>query len=294
MTMSSSRAGRPTDPQDAGRFEIDVRLRHADGAYVRYCVRGCTQRGERGKRVRMIGAVHDLSAERRAELQRLSLARELHDGVVQDLAASAIYTATARTALAADPERALELLDVVARQIKHSTESMRLLLQSLRSDTSLLEASSSIDAAIRMHVEEFRRGAPHIALDVTVRSPNDCRPTPAVVQSVSHVLREALRNIAQHAHASRVKIVLRADRSELRLEVQDNGVGFDRDAEEPGHYGLVGMAERARSAGGELELESIPGVGTRLMVYVPRPFSQAGAEPAIGGRIVDLRAVQAI
>ena len=276
-------AGANAAVQPDGRFETEARLRRADGAYVRYSVRGCTQRDERGKRVRMIGAVHDVSADRRAELQRLALARELHDGVVQDLAASAIYAASARRALDSDPARAGELLDVVAKEIQNSTASMRLLLQSLRADTSLLEAGSSIDAALRVHIEEFTRAAPQVALDVDVETAPALAPTPVALQTMSHVMREALRNVAQHAHASRVTILLRAEEAGLRLRLDDNGVGFDRDRMPVGHFGLIGMAERARAAGGELRVESLPGAGTRVQLYLPRPFEQ----PAIAAR--DLR-----
>jgi signal transduction histidine kinase len=266
------RDGGPAGPGGDGRFELDARLRHADGAYVRHRVRGATQRDERGKRIRMIGTVHDLSADRRAELQRLEPARELHDGVVHDLAAAAASAASARAALDGDRDGMRELLDDLAQQIHRSSEALRLARQALRPDTSLLAAESPVAAAIRMHVEEFGGAAPQVALEVAVDVPPELRPTPLAVRALSHVLREALQNIVRHAHASRVWIRARADEAGLWLEIRDNGVGFDSGRTPAGHDGLAAMAERARGAGGALKLDSLPGVGTSLVLHVPQPF----------------------
>jgi signal transduction histidine kinase len=81
------------------------------------------------------------------------------------------------------------------------------------------------------------------------------------------VLSESLTNVARHAHASRVDVVLEADSSYLCLTVSDNGVGIPAEGR---RSGLRNMAERAREAGGELETSGPPGGGTTLVWRVPR------------------------
>jgi signal transduction histidine kinase len=78
--------------------------------------------------------------------------------------------------------------------------------------------------------------------------------------------------VLKHARANRIALKLRIDTSRLNLQVTDDGCGFDPDnvfASAKGHFGLIGMRERAERLGGELRLESHPGEGTQLDVTVP-------------------------
>ena len=85
-----------------------------------------------------------------------------------------------------------------------------------------------------------------------------------------HLVREALSNIARHSRASRAHLQVDAVGDELRLEVRDNGVGFDPAAvASERHHGLVNMRERATAAGGRMEIDSRPGVGTQIVVHIP-------------------------
>ncbi|WP_433464449.1 sensor histidine kinase [Spirillospora sp. CA-128828] len=119
-------------------------------------------------------------------------------------------------------------------------------------------------------------------------SPGDDIPV-AVRYEIVSVLKEALTNVERHARAGRVEIRLVRSADGLELSVRDDGAGFvppdggrlDLLARE-GHYGVVGMAERARRAGGRLCLRSAPGHGTTVTITVPRASWPAGdaAEPA--------------
>ena len=87
------------------------------------------------------------------------------------------------------------------------------------------------------------------------------------------VAREAVRNAAAHANPSRIAIRLSFAPREVRLEVSDNGCGFNPSGVENGgngHYGIMGMRERVEQLGGSLEIESRPGAGTRVIAAVPR------------------------
>ena len=85
------------------------------------------------------------------------------------------------------------------------------------------------------------------------------------------VVQESLTNAARHARATWVYIRLGVRQGQLDLRVADNGCGFDPEADHAGHYGLLGMRERALRVGARLELNSRPGAGTEVRVAMPLP-----------------------
>jgi signal transduction histidine kinase len=95
-----------------------------------------------------------------------------------------------------------------------------------------------------------------------------------VIEIAAHRIgREAVANALRHASAKQVSLTIDFEPRHLCLEVRDNGVGFDISGVTPtegrGHWGLVGMRERARNAGGSLDVASIPGSGTVLILRLP-------------------------
>jgi signal transduction histidine kinase len=92
---------------------------------------------------------------------------------------------------------------------------------------------------------------------------------PAVAAVALRVLSEALANVEKHAAATRVTVTLRADPHHLTLVVEDDGRGIAAGDPEPGHLGLMLMHERARAAGGELEVAPRAGGGTRVEARLP-------------------------
>jgi len=99
-------------------------------------------------------------------------------------------------------------------------------------------------------------------------------------QSTAHemlmVVREALHNAIRHGQPTNVQVSVDFERDELRVEVEDDGRGFDPAqvaASGNGHYGLVGMRERVKRIGGTLSLNSLAGKGTELTIHIPRHAS---------------------
>jgi len=88
-------------------------------------------------------------------------------------------------------------------------------------------------------------------------------------QALYRIAQEALHNAGRHARATQVRIVLSQVDAQVRLEVQDNGVGFDSENAFPGHFGLNTMRERATDLGGRLDIESRPGAGTTVRATIP-------------------------
>ena len=90
-----------------------------------------------------------------------------------------------------------------------------------------------------------------------------------VKEALYRITQEALHNIVKHAHASQVGLSLTCDKERLRLEIKDNGQGFDPSGSFPGHLGLHSMCERTEQVGGQFTLESSPGRGARVLVEIP-------------------------
>jgi NarL family two-component system sensor histidine kinase YdfH len=120
--------------------------------------------------------------------------------------------------------------------------------------------------AVREEIARFTQatGIP-CALELAVPA-----PLPEAVRE--HALRgvaDGLSNVARHARARQAWVCLAQRDNALEVAVRDDGAGFDPEAVPAGHYGLLGLRERARLAGGTLEVASAPGAGTRVTLRVP-------------------------
>ncbi len=114
--------------------------------------------------------------------------------------------------------------------------------------------------------------------DLTTR-----RPGQAVRSLLFRVGREALANVRHHAHASHVEMLLQDDGSGFSLIVRDDGKGFDASQGlrgRPGHLGLPALRERVELLGGRLKVESRPGAGTEVRVWLPELESSNGRGPS--------------
>ena len=92
-----------------------------------------------------------------------------------------------------------------------------------------------------------------------------------IKQALYRIAQEALQNTVKHAQAQCVEVRLEAQDGEMRLAIEDDGVGFESGGTFPGHLGLRSMRERATGVGGSFEIVSAPGDGTRILVSVPLP-----------------------
>jgi signal transduction histidine kinase len=93
-------------------------------------------------------------------------------------------------------------------------------------------------------------------------------------QHLLRIAQEAVTNALKHAGASRIGVKLHLEARQIHLRISDNGRGFDRQdvfSSRAGHFGVIGMRERAERLGGELRLASNPGEGTEVEVTVPLP-----------------------
>jgi PAS domain S-box-containing protein len=203
------------------------------------------------------------------EIERQRIARELHDQVGQNLTALGINLNIVKSQLLNESEFTRARLDDSLDLIVETTERIRAVMADLRSpvldDYGLLKA-------LRWHGQQF---GSRTGIDVTVKGVEFTQSLDSRLESaLFRIAQEALNNIAKHAQATKVDLILTEDKECVRMSVMDDGIGFDmaRPAEtgKQRGWGLLIMSERAESVGGSFEIESFPGQGTRVTVKVER------------------------
>jgi len=209
------------------------------------------------------------------EQERLHLARELHDGPVQDL-----YSANLQLAFAAEAMGGEEELGGVREVIRRVNGSLRTICGDLRPPAL---GPFGLAAALRSHVERLRAAHPSPPIEVSLMADGQRLPEPLRL-ALFRIAQEALSNAVRHSGARGVRIAFHFDAEEAVLEVCDDGVGFQvperlLEGARVGRYGLLGMAERAEALGGRLTITSAEGGGTSIRVTVPIPER----EPLAGG-----------
>lgn len=223
------------------------------------------------------------------EAERRRLARELHDQLGQHLAAFSLGLADARRRLSdgRSADARLTQLEELARLM---TRDARYLALELRPPE--LDDVGLVDA-LQSYVEQWsmRYGVP-VEMAVTGFEA-DQSPSVEAASALYRIAQEGLTNIAKHAHATQVSVVLDRVDGEVRLIVEDNGRGFDveatrEQARRERRLGLAGMQERVALSRGSLTLESSPGAGTALFVRLPMDGMAAEAAPDAVGRAAPL------
>jgi len=203
------------------------------------------------------------------ENERRNTARELHDGVGQQLGLLVTGLKSLRDDLpAAELVRQGRELRELAQEALRETKRLALGLRpSLLDDLGLAVALERLTEQVARHHE--------IDIDCQVDDLTDIRLPERYETTLFRIVQEALQNVVQHSEATAVSVKLRRPDHQLQLEILDNGRGLSADRatrpSPPGHMGVVGMSERASLAGGTFVLETAPGGGTRVFVTVPRP-----------------------
>jgi signal transduction histidine kinase len=214
------------------------------------------------------------SARLHDQVQRLAIVDE-RDRISRDLHDSAIQAIYAQTLALDDvPELIAEDPDEAARRVDEAIDALHAVIRDIRNfifglRPVLLEGGSLSDGLQHLATELRRSGG----VEVSVSVPDDFA-TDLQIETVAELLtltREALSNVARHAAASHASVRLETDDGEVRLELADDGRGFDAArAADGGHRGLANMRSRAEALGARFEIESAPGSGTRIIVTLPR------------------------
>lgn len=209
------------------------------------------------------------------EEERKRMARELHDEIVQSLIALNQQAELIERQLQKDPASAAQRLRELRPLITETIAGVRRLIHDLRplylEDLGFVPA---LEMLVRQTTE--RHGLVGDFEVVETGGGTSRRLSPALEIGVYRMVQEALRNVVTHARAGWVHVELTFDPSTITLRIEDDGQGFTPPPHpfqlaQQGHYGLLGIRERAQLLGGKLDMESEPGKGATIIVSLPAP-----------------------
>jgi signal transduction histidine kinase/ligand-binding sensor domain-containing protein len=259
------RAAVPNGPAGETSFAFQLLPHFYETAWFRYFCAALAAAGIWGLynlRLRQIRQRFSLVLDERGRL-----AREIHDTLAQGFVGISSQLDAVALTLNGHVDLARKHLDLARKMVRHSLTEARRSVMDLRA--SALEGHD-LPAALSAAAPHWTAGS---AVQIRVDVEGESRALPE--ETEQHLLRiaqEAVTNAVKHARASQVRIHLEMASRKLSLSVADNGRGFEQDeafSEVGGHFGLLGMRERAARLGGELQLRSEPGQGTEVAVTVP-------------------------
>ena len=221
----------------------------------------------------VVGMLQKSSAQdvvdRGVATERRRIAQEIHDGLAQELTGVVLALEGCQRAFEKDPSLLGPQLQKAARDARATLADVRQYMAALRqSETGAL----NLPVTLGRLVDDLRR---QTGLQVEMEESGPQRELePIVERAVIRIVGEALRNVAQHAGAQKAKVGLLYGPEGVVVTVEDDGRGFDVEqtfasAEARGHFGVVGMRERAEAAGGQLVVRSETGHGTIVRASIP-------------------------
>ena len=203
------------------------------------------------------------SAEHGALNERNRIAREIHDTIAQGLAALALKLETADVLLetGADTEKIRHVLSKALSLTRDNLEEARRSVMDLRAAP--LEGKT-LQEAIKLLIDDARL---HGDIEVIGSSP----PLSVRVETALYrIAQEAITNVSKHSRATSVKVQMILMPERIRLVIEDDGIGFDiREANKEGHFGLIGLKERAKLLHGTVDIVSCVGSGTVIETSIP-------------------------
>jgi PAS domain S-box-containing protein len=263
-----------------GRYEIEKKYIRKDGNLIWGKLVVSAVRDATGEVVFGIGMVEDITHRKRVEEELLSLsdklistqeqersriARELHDGLGQQIAALSISVANLKRQIPESDAEPRERMLRLQQRIAGIAEGVRRISHELH--PAVLELAGIVPA-LRSYCKQLSTDK-GVAVSLEAAGNFDHIPADAAL-CLYRVAQEALQNVAKHSGAKEASVQLKLTNDGVLMIVADRGRGFD--AEAPGAHaglGLVSMKERARLLHGHLKIASVPGEGTTLQVSIP-------------------------
>ncbi|MDG0808770.1 sensor histidine kinase [Cohnella rhizosphaerae] len=207
--------------------------------------------------------------------ERRRLARDLHDTVSQQLFAIHMSASALPALLDKNPEHAGRVMQQLIEMSKAAQRQMRGLIAQLRPLE--LQGRTLPEALDRWFPDYCRQNGMQGTLDVRVSA----ALPPAMEHQLFLIIQEAMANVMKHSGADEVRLVLGETDRQVLLSIDDDGEGFSADQVKAGSYGLTTMRERAIQLGGDVEIATKPGAGTRIKVGLPK-FAQANERDGRG------------
>lgn len=216
------------------------------------------------------------------EQERLEVAQELHDGPLQEIIALN-YNLREALEINAKKERLAKLGELCA-QLQNMSQEIRNFCTDLRPPAL---APFGLQKAILSHLDSFRNAHPSLQCLSELMEDGQALPEP-VRLALFRIYQELLNNIIKHAGASTANIRFSLDEAQVELEIQDDGCGFSLpenwiELAREGHFGLVGILERAEALGGRVLIRSEQLEGTLVRVIIPRSLQPSSNRFATTG-----------
>jgi signal transduction histidine kinase len=212
--------------------------------------------------------------ERMIEVQeetRKKLARDLHDGPTQSVAAMAMRINLARRIMTKNPKDAMDELQRIEELAHRTTKEIRHMLFTLRP---LILESQGLNAALQAMAEKMRETfTQNVVINVDESVLENMEMGKQGV--IFYIIEEAVNNARKHANAAHIWVRLRPFETDIALlEIEDDGLGFDvaavnKSYDKRGSLGMVNLRERTELVNGLLNIDSAEGKGTRIQVYLP-------------------------
>jgi signal transduction histidine kinase len=198
--------------------------------------------------------------------ERERIGMDLHDGIIQSIYAVGLTLEHARLLLNEEPSQSRTRIDQSIEDLNSTIRDLRAFIMDMRPRQ--LHEENLMDGLRRL-IKEFQANA---LVEASLNGPSEGLenlPDPQAI-ALFHICQEALANVAKHAQANKVDIMVWATSNRVLMEVHDDGRGFDTEKVQLtlGH-GISNMQTRARNVGGDLEISSEPEQGTTIMAWVP-------------------------
>lgn len=194
---------------------------------------------------------------------RARLARDLHDGIIQSIYAAGLGLESARTLRATNPAAAEQRLATSQQMLNETLWQVRNFIGALEPESDGHQSTSQSIAALVTSMQAVQSLPIAVDLDQEIAA----RIGPGQQLQVLQLLRELLSNALRHSAATQIRVVLRSEAGGgVRLEVADDGIGFDAANPASGGHGLRNLSSRVKELRGEIEVDTAPGKGTRIAV----------------------------
>jgi signal transduction histidine kinase len=216
------------------------------------------------------------------ESERLHMAQDLHDGPLQDLIGARFHLGVLAGML--HDQQAAGHLATVQAGLQSVINTLRAMCGYLRPPAL---APFGLEKAIRAHAQTFQDMYPHLQVILELDADNQALPE-RVRLALYRIYQSALANVVQHSDAASVRVQFRMGERQVVLRILDDGHGFHvpgswLDFAREGHFGLLGVMERAEAIGGQLSVQSSRDSGTEILVRAPRPDLAPDGAPVESG-----------
>jgi len=210
-----------------------------------------------------LARLSDVDAANATMAERARLAREIHDGLAQDLWYAKLKQGRVAGALELSEETRLAAREVLTA-LDAALAEARQSVMAMRADPT---SGSTLEEVLRAYVDDF---GDRFGLRAEFQSVSTLpRLSPRTEAEVLRIIQEALNNVRKHADATVVRVGSEVSERVLRLTVSDNGRGFEVAAVPRDRFGLASMQERAEGVGAELTIHSRPSDGTQVVLDLP-------------------------